>query len=346
VTSKQMLESIIFGTTIADMGDSFEISLILKNGWLINFYDDNRDSCLSLLIKNISPSCYAVEPSFVEGFCLAQYDQHSFSDEYINQLCNSIMSWFEFDIPLIWQQLLSTFYDNHNYKQRKSVATGKVVLISDGIWIHRRNDSFMSLMHENDLSDEFNLYYKYVESCFSINIFKKVESNKLLFNSLGFYYPYRNGNNPDFDAFSDKIMQLKKNADNSIKYFNDMVANELNDATCFTICIVPPSKVDRQCNGIKLIVNRICNNDKWVNGSGALKRIKDVDKKAFGGIRDAKLEYSTILFDKQYNNLIQNKHVLLLDDVYTTGTSMNVSKRILIENGAACVALFPLAISK
>ncbi len=51
----------------------------------------------------------------------------------------------------------------------------------------------------------------------------------------------------------------------------------------------------------------------------------------------------SIGFDRGKKNLIQDKRVLLVDDVYTTGATSSICADLLLKNGASSVAVFVLA---
>ena len=83
-------------------------------------------------------------------------------------------------------------------------------------------------------------------------------------------------------------------------------------------------------------------NDNIIDGSNVLYRKKVVTKSS--------LNIEKRSFSKQYESLsardidlIKGKNVLLIDDFYTTGSSMKACKQILLENGANKVYLFSLA---
>uniref|UniRef100_A0A7C5ZD78 ComF family protein n=1 Tax=Caldicellulosiruptor owensensis TaxID=55205 RepID=A0A7C5ZD78_9FIRM len=53
-----------------------------------------------------------------------------------------------------------------------------------------------------------------------------------------------------------------------------------------------------------------------------------------------------IKFKKGYENIIKDKRVILVDDIFTTGATANECSTVLLENGAKCVFVSVLAITK
>ena len=73
-----------------------------------------------------------------------------------------------------------------------------------------------------------------------------------------------------------------------------------------------------------------------------LRRIKSLPKKSLGGPRDFNIEYNSLVINQLWKNKIKDRIILLIDDVITTGTSMETCQYIMLREGARrviCLAL-------
>ncbi len=69
-------------------------------------------------------------------------------------------------------------------------------------------------------------------------------------------------------------------------------------------------------------------------------RTSTVDKLATGGNRDMVVHYESIELKPDVH--LSGDVILLVDDVTTTGNSLNVCREILMKNGASRVAMFAI----
>lgn len=156
------------------------------------------------------------------------------------------------------------------------------------------------------------------------------------------YHPYRQWpggpKNPDFDEWSDAILRLKDCFDWAIDKFYDLLDPHL--AKGFPIVVVPshdPIKID---SGIKLLAEKLAANGR-IDATSCLKRYMKVDKKSFGGARSLDVDSKSIKVVNKH--LIQNKAIMLLDDVRTTGGSLDACSQLLKDAGARIVKQVVLA---
>ncbi|NCN68830.1 MAG: phosphoribosyltransferase [Candidatus Altiarchaeum hamiconexum] len=77
------------------------------------------------------------------------------------------------------------------------------------------------------------------------------------------------------------------------------------------------------------------------DGTDVLFRKVTLEKKSAGGLRDVQTEIHSM--DMNNKDIIKNRQVLLIDDVTTTVTSLNVGKHILLLAKAKLVVMFALA---
>lgn len=147
-------------------------------------------------------------------------------------------------------------------------------------------------------------------------------------------------------------------------FFSQIIKQYIKENGNFIISTVPSSKVNK-VNGTDLIAHLLkSNNKEKVIDAGAitsiqkkengnwgfymdvnktlLKRVKDLQKKSHGGPRTFQIERDSLVINEVWRNKIQGKIILLLDDVITTGISMQTCQKILYDAGAArviCLAL-------
>ncbi len=143
--------------------------------------------------------------------------------------------------------------------------------------------------------------------------------------------------NPYFDVFSGKILDLKEGKPEAVKYFYNLINDEICDGV--TICVVPSSDSSKRQSGIGMLGSMLAENGR-VNKVYYLRRIQTIDKLALGGRRDKEIHMKTIstLDDVDVTGDI----ILLMDDVTTTGNSLYACKEILLQRGARVVKMFAL----
>ncbi len=143
--------------------------------------------------------------------------------------------------------------------------------------------------------------------------------------------------NPYFDVFSGKILDLKEGKPEAVKYFYNLLNEEICDGV--TICVVPSSDSTKTESGIGMLGEMLAVNGR-VDKVYYLKRTKSIDKLALGGNRDKDVHMKTISAVQDID--ISGDIVLLMDDVTTTGNSLYACKEILLEQGAKTVKMFAL----
>lgn len=179
-----------------------------------------------------------------------------------------------------------------------------------------------------------------IESSVS-NIFKNrnVDFNSVL--HLGIYHPYRSGTNTNFDDYSAKILDLKKENTDAINYFFYKLKDYFQGT--FTIVTVPSHDPANTMSGIRKLAQKIASNRVGLtsDGTSCLIRKSKISKLSNGGNRSVQTQLASL--DVVDLHLIQGKVVLLMDDVTTTSHSLIAGRKKLLDAGASVVQAFALA---
>jgi hypothetical protein len=158
------------------------------------------------------------------------------------------------------------------------------------------------------------------------------------------YYPYHGGQNPNWNAFSGKILDLKDGVKKGVDYFLPLLATGIYDSD-YTIAIVPSSDPAKQnTHGTKLLIDTFYKGyavKNIQNGSACLIRHIKVAKSATG---DRSVEKHLGSINLKNKTLVKNRVVLLVDDVTTTGNSLVACTQILMEGD--CKKVIHLAMAK
>lgn len=175
----------------------------------------------------------------------------------------------------------------------------------------------------------------------SCRIFTDQKCNEIAIRetiSIYDYHPYHRGTNPDWDTNSGLILDVKQNLPKGINHFANILKSKLSSNE-YVICVIPTHEEGTKPSGIRSIAKRLCT-PPVIDGTEVLYRVNETQKKTSGGSRNFTLEIESLqVRDK---NLIMGKQVLLLDDVTTTGTSLDAGKIVLEEAGAGLVVRLAL----
>jgi predicted amidophosphoribosyltransferase len=157
----------------------------------------------------------------------------------------------------------------------------------------------------------------------------------------GFYHRYWNPDktrNQAFDMFSGKILDVKEKKERGISYFFQQLDEEICKGV--SICVVP-SHTEGLSNdsGIAELARRLARNGR-IDKVDFLVRTKTIDKLAYGGSRDISVQLDSIGVNPYMT--VEGDVVLIVDDVTTSGASLEACRKILLESGAERVAMLAL----
>jgi len=151
------------------------------------------------------------------------------------------------------------------------------------------------------------------------------------------------------------LMGLKYKKQNyQAVYFGECLAKMVSsDASLQNFDFVVPvpvhflRRINRGYNQAEVLAKHMCLNlgidpprDLLIR-KRVTKKLKNLDKES----RKLMLE-DAIIVDKKDTLLLKDKRVLLVDDIYTTGTTLNACARALYEAGCACICCITVARGK
>ena len=160
-----------------------------------------------------------------------------------------------------------------------------------------------------------------------------------IFN-LGIYHPWQDGHNPNFDAFSRVILDIKDQHIKGINYCTNQLRSIISSTEDYVICVIPTHAAGTEPSGIRTIAKRLCSRSV-IDGTDIISRVFEIPKKTVGESSDMQLEIKSLAVTDE--SVVRGRQVLLLDDVTTTGTSLKAGKYLIEQAGAEIVVLLALA---
>ncbi len=163
------------------------------------------------------------------------------------------------------------------------------------------------------------------------------------------YHPWGDGTSPRIDNITHTILNTKKPSTESghraaVNYFTKVLTTppgglaKLASGEKCLFAIVPSHKQGIVSEALFQIVINVSREFNFVNAKNVLFRHTTVQKSATGGQRSKRVHLESI--DVVGN--IEGKTVFLFDDITTTGCSLLACKELLLDAGAAKVAMIAL----
>jgi hypoxanthine phosphoribosyltransferase len=158
---------------------------------------------------------------------------------------------------------------------------------------------------------------------------------------LGLYYPLNdrdgdcNYENPFFNKYSARILDLKQKDPDAIFYFTRELNNILDNED-ITLTVIPSSRSTNSSSGIHDLARKLIRSKpKFVDGTLCLKRFKVIGSSSpTRSFNNRAIEKHLQTIEIQKLSLVRDKNIIVLDDVITTGNSINACKQLLLQAGA------------
>ena len=142
----------------------------------------------------------------------------------------------------------------------------------------------------------------------------------------GKYHPYHGGNNPEFDQFSGKILDLKSDRNNAVTYFFNLI-KDVNFDNTQVIVIVPSHTPSNKMSSVRKLAIMLAKYKNWVDATDSIVRTHEIAKLAYGGNRSIDTQLSSLRVKNI--QLLKNRNVLVFDDVTTSGNSLYATMQLL-----------------
>lgn len=101
-------------------------------------------------------------------------------------------------------------------------------------------------------------------------------------------------------------------------------------------------KNDRGYNQSELIAKEIARNIKEIRYENILKKVRNNNQQSLLKSYERKQNVSGV-YEIQNKSIIENKKIILFDDIYTTGSTVNECSKILKTNNAKEILVLTLA---
>jgi predicted amidophosphoribosyltransferase len=161
---------------------------------------------------------------------------------------------------------------------------------------------------------------------------------------LDYYFPYRNpdgSKNPTFTPFSGLILDLKEDKKRSEDVFFPVLNPIIKPRV--PIVVVPSHDPKKTDSSEKKLGQKLAKVGR-IDATSCLQRTVQIESLHGGGDRSIETHLRSIRVIN--NEIIQGRHVLLLDDVTTSGNTFNACEQLLLESGASNVTCLALGKTK
>ncbi len=156
------------------------------------------------------------------------------------------------------------------------------------------------------------------------------------------YHPYKLPNNeinPEFKNHNcGLILDLKEGIQDAINHFYTSINSSIPKDV--TIVTVPSSNSENTDSGIKKLAQLLAK-DGRIDGTSCLVRHTTIPKASMGGPRNIQVHLNSISIHNAH--LVKGQKVILLDDVTTSGSSLDACEKILINAGVTQIAKVAIA---
>lgn len=135
------------------------------------------------------------------------------------------------------------------------------------------------------------------------------------------------------DDFSKKIIEFKEHDKEAFQYFYDLIDPKIKIGQNFMVCYVPSTKVHNIWTACRELACKIRQNKKLKMGEHILYRRLPLGPQHIFH-HNKKTHYESLDLEKSFKSDIKNQHILLFDDIITSGSSFMACAQLLLDNGA------------
>jgi predicted amidophosphoribosyltransferase len=159
----------------------------------------------------------------------------------------------------------------------------------------------------------------------------RISTDKITIYYLNEYIPV-SANIPQ-DDFSKKIIKFKEHDKEAFQYFYDLVDPKIKIGQNFMVCYVPSTKINPTWTACRELACRLRQNKKLKMGEHILYRRLPLTPQ-HKSQNSIKTHYESLNLEKSFVSEIKDQHILLFDDVITTGNTFLGCAQLLLDNGA------------
>ena len=137
------------------------------------------------------------------------------------------------------------------------------------------------------------------------------------------------------DDLSKKIIPFKNGEQEPLKFFYDIIEKKLKQRQQFVVCNVPSSNSAWPWPPIRQLAYELRRDKELIMGEHILIRKYTVPSQHSGSKRlTIDQHYTSLEILKSFSNVVNGAHILLFDDIITTGNSFKGCIKHFLEHGA------------
>ncbi|HAH18618.1 ComF family protein [uncultured Eubacterium sp.] len=153
------------------------------------------------------------------------------------------------------------------------------------------------------------------------------------------------------DAIKNALMDFKyHNRRENAKFFAESIMQSYADRiSLWNIDLIVPIPVhkkkliERGYNQAAVLASELCKLSKWDWTEALIRVEKTKPQKELTRLDRLNNLEKAIMVDDKKLNLIKDKNILIIDDIYTTGATVSSSSKVLLESGASKVFFITVA---